>query len=409
MKRLLVIGKNWPEPQTTAAGYRMLQLLEVFQEDGYQVIFSCAGFKSEFSVDLKSLNIVEKEILLNDSSFDQYIKELSPDIVLYDRFMTEEQYSWRVKDNSPETLHILDTEDLHFLRKAREVAIKKGTDVDVYNDAAIREIAAIYRSDLSIIISKVEHELLINSFNIPEEKLVYIPFLYKDDKLKRPLITKRFNDRSNFMMIGNSLHQPNYDSILYLKSTIWPQIRKKLPDVEVHIYGAYQNQNIEQLHNVKQGFIIKGFATNAIDTLQNYRLLLAPLRFGAGLKGKIFDALHAATPVAMSQIAAEGMFDDKQEFGFIENDVDAYVSKVISLYQDLGKWQKLSESSLKILDNNYSYSAFAKALLFKISSLTNAINTLPSKEDFFIKMLNFHSNSRYKYLSKWIDLKNNSK
>ncbi|MEP0479217.1 MAG: glycosyltransferase, partial [Nonlabens sp.] len=248
MKKLLVIGKNWPEPQTTAAGYRMLQLLEIFQEDGYQVIFTCAGFKSAYSVDLRLLNIIEKEILLNDSSFDQYIKELRPDIVLYDRFMTEEQYSWRVKDNSPDTLHILDTEDLHFLRKAREVALKKGTDVDFYNDAAVREIAAIYRCDLNIIISKVEHGLLIDSFNIPEDKLVYIPFLYKNDKLKTSLLPKSFDERSNFVMIGNSLHQPNYDSILYLKNEIWPQIRNQLPDVEVHIYGAYQNQSIEQLH-----------------------------------------------------------------------------------------------------------------------------------------------------------------
>ncbi|PPK95640.1 glycosyl transferase family 1 [Nonlabens xylanidelens] len=407
MKKLLVIGKNWPEPQTTAAGYRILQLLEVFQEDGYQVIFSCAGFKSAYSVDLGALDIIEKEILLNDSSFDQYIKELRPDIVLYDRFMTEEQYSWRVKDNSPDTLHILDTEDLHFLRKAREVAVKNGTDVSFYNDAAIREIAAIYRCDLSIIISKVEHDVLINSFDIPVNKLVYIPFLYKADKLKTSL-PKSFNERSNVVMIGNSLHQPNYDSILYLKNEIWPQIRKQLPDVEVHIYGAYQNQSIEQLHNLKQGFIVKGFATNAIKTLQEYRLLLAPLRFGAGLKGKIFDALHAATPVAMSQIAAEGMFNGKQEFGFTEDDIDAYVGKVISLYQNPRKWHELSDSSSRILENNYSHSAFAKALLFKISSLTNVNNDLSSKDDFFIKMLNFHSNSRYKYLSKWIDLKNNS-
>ncbi|WP_298952660.1 glycosyltransferase [uncultured Nonlabens sp.] len=409
MKKLLVIGKNWPEPQTTAAGYRILQLLEVFQEDGYQVTFSCAGCKSAYSVDLVGLNIIEKEILLNDSSFDNFIKELSPDIVLYDRFMTEEQYSWRVKDNSPQTLHILDTEDLHFLRMARQVAIKKKTDIDIYNDAAVREIAAIYRCDLSIIISKVEHDILINKFDIPVNKLIYIPFLHKKDKLKTAFLHKGFDDRSNFVMMGNSLHQPNYDSILYLKNKIWPQIRNKLPNVEVHVYGAYQNESLKKLHHIEQGFIIKGHAINAIQTLREYRLLLAPLRFGAGLKGKIFDALQAATPVAMSQIAAEGMFTDKQNFGLIENNVDAYVEKVIDLYHNQQQWEELSSGSLKILENNFSHSAFAKTLLLKISSIIITRETKNNKEDFFIKMLNFHSTSRYKYLSKWIDLKNNPK
>lgn len=404
MKKLLVIGKNWPEPQTTAAGYRMLQLLDVFLEDDYQVTFCCAGFKSIYSVDLSSLNILEKEILLNDSSFDDYIKELQPDIVLYDRFMTEEQYSWRVRDNSPDTLHILDTEDLHFLRKAREEAFKKNEEVQIYNDAAIREIAAIYRCDLSIIISQVEYNLLINKFDIPENKIVYIPFLFKRE-LFNSIEKLSFQDRSNFVMIGNSLHQPNYDSILYLKNEIWPLIRKQLPHVEVHIYGAYQSQSIEQLNNIKQGFIVKGFAINAIETLAQYRVLLAPLRYGAGLKGKIFDALHAATPVAMSEIAAEGMFNDQQEFGFIENDIDAYVSKAISLYQNPEKWQQLSDSSLRILENNYSYSAFAKALLLKISQLKTHTKLSTDKYEFYSKMLNFHSNSRYKYLSKWITLK----
>lgn len=404
MKKLLVIGKNWPEPQTTAAGYRMLQLLDVFLEDDFQVTFCCAGFKSIYSVDLSSLNILEKEILLNDSSFDDYIKELQPDIVLYDRFMTEEQYSWRVRDNSPDSLHILDTEDLHFLRKAREEAFKKNEEVQIYNDAAIREIAAIYRCDLSIIISQVEYNLLINKFDIPENKIVYIPFLFKRE-LFNSIEKLSFQNRSNFVMIGNSLHQPNYDSILYLKNVIWPLIRKQLPHVEVHIYGAYQSQSIEQLHNIKQGFIVKGFAINAIETLAQHRVLLAPLRYGAGLKGKIFDALHAATPVAMSEIAAEGMFNDQQEFGFIENDIDAYVSKAISLYQNPKKWQQLSDSSLRILENNYSYSAFAKALLLKISQLKTHTKLSTDKAEFYSKMLNFHSNSRYKYLSKWITLK----
>jgi len=408
MKKILVIGKNWPEPNTTAAGYRMIQLLEVFQEDGYEIHFACAATKSEYSVDLNSLQIIERPILLNDTSFNTYVKELLPELVLFDRFMTEEQYGWRVRENSPGSLHILDTEDLHFLRKAREEAFKKNQPVDLFGEAAMREIAAIYRCDLSIIISSVEHQLLLNSFHIPESKLVYVPFLYRSTKLKKTgELPPTYEERSNFIMIGNSLHAPNYDAILYMKNTIWPLIRKKLPTVEIHIYGAYQNEKIHQLDNRAQGFLIKGYAQKAIDTLQQYRILVAPLRFGAGLKGKIFDAMQSSTPVAMSTIASEGMFKDSLVYGFVEDDVRKYAQECVDLYKTERDWDRISKTNINLLQENYFYPAFAKALLLKISRIVLNQSLPVDQNTFFDRMLNYHSYSKYKYLSKWIHLKTN--
>ncbi|WP_213523383.1 glycosyltransferase [Nonlabens sp.] len=406
MKKLLVIGKNWPEPNTTAAGYRMLQLLRIFQEDTYQIHFSSAATKSEYSEDLNSLQIIEKAIILNDSSFDDYLKELQPTIILYDRFMTEEQYGWRCREQVPQAIHILDTEDLHFLRKAREEAFNKKEPVHVFNETAMREIAAIYRCDLSIIISTVEMELLKRTFQLPDHKLIYVPFLFQalpNQKSHKRLPS--FQERRHFIMIGNSLHHPNYDAILYMKKDIWPSIRKQLPGVEVHIYGAYQNEKITQLHNKEQGFIISGFATSAINTLKQYRILMAPLRFGAGLKGKIVDAMQSGTPVAMSSIASEGMFDGEKVFGFEENDTIAFISKCVELYTSKSEWIKISITNEQILKNNYGYTAFAKAFLNRIRSLKESHLAGECKDVFFIKMLNYHSNKEYKYLSKWIEEK----
>lgn len=408
MKKLLVIGKNWPEPNTTAAGYRMLQLLEVFQDDGYAVHFCSAAQKSNQSFDLENIGVTLHAILLNDDSFDSYVKELQPDVVMYDRFMIEEQYSWRVKDNSPSSLHILDTEDLHFLRKAREVAFRKKEKVNIFNETAMREIASIHRCDLSIIISSAEMELLEGKFKIPSTKLIYLPFLYnslKTNQKKFPL--RSFQERLHFVMIGNSLHEPNYDAILYLKKELWPQIRKQLPHVEVHIYGAYQTDKISQLHNKKEGFIIKGFAEDVHETLSMYKILLAPLRFGAGLKGKVFDALLSATPVAMTSIAAEGMFVNSVPFGFIEDDEEKYIKHCVELYQSPSLWKSISRENIKILENNFEYSAFAKALTLQISTIASKPKDQKSSlQKFELEMLNFHSNARSKYMSKWISLKN---
>src|SRR5690606_12128233 len=120
---------------------------------------------SERTANLDAQQISVKNILLNNSSFDEFIKELKPEIVLFDRYITEEQFGWRVSENCPNTLKILDTEDLHFLRKAREEAVKAGkpiSDANLFSETAKRELASILRCDLSLIISEYEMELLQN-------------------------------------------------------------------------------------------------------------------------------------------------------------------------------------------------------------------------------------------------------
>ena len=128
MLKILFIGLVWPEPTSSAAGWRILHLIRLFSNH-YEVHFASAAGKSEYSFDLKSIGINEHAIQLNDSSFDKFIQQLSPSIVIFDRFMVEEQYGWRVAAQCPDTLRILDTEDLHFVRLARQEAFKKGNPI----------------------------------------------------------------------------------------------------------------------------------------------------------------------------------------------------------------------------------------------------------------------------------------
>src|SRR6056297_4363571 len=124
-KKILVIGYVWPEPTTTAAGCRMLQLLDAFLTFGYDITFASTASKTQYSLDLAKLGVQEVAIQLNHSSFDEFVKELSPNVVVFDRFMVEEQFGWRLAEFAPNALRILNTEDLHALRKSREDAHKK--------------------------------------------------------------------------------------------------------------------------------------------------------------------------------------------------------------------------------------------------------------------------------------------
>ncbi|HET8866250.1 MAG TPA: glycosyltransferase family 4 protein, partial [Gracilimonas sp.] len=283
--RALIIGKVWPEPNSSAAGSRMMQLIEVLRSEGCNITFASAASESPYSANLEELEIGHASIKLNDSSFDTLVADLSPDLVLFDRFMTEEQFGWRVAENCPEALRILDTEDLHCLREARQQAWKEERDIqesDLFNDLAKREIASILRCDLSLIISNFEMKLLKKGFRIDENLLLYVPFLLNGISEEEVTNWESYGKRKHFISIGNFLHEPNWNAVLYLKQDIWPIIRKQLPQAELHIYGAYPSQKVEQLHNPKEGFLVKGRAENAKEVVGNSRVLLAPIRFGAG-------------------------------------------------------------------------------------------------------------------------------
>ena len=116
-KNVLIIGKVWPEPNSSAAGTRMMQLVHYFIDQAYTITFLSHAKQTEFQADLASLNVNCASIEVNSGKFDKLIQKMNPEMVIFDRFMTEEQFGWRVMDNCPDALRVLNTEDLHFLRE----------------------------------------------------------------------------------------------------------------------------------------------------------------------------------------------------------------------------------------------------------------------------------------------------
>ena len=123
--QLLIIGTVWPEPKSSAAGSRILQLIDLFLKQNWKITFASAASDSEFAYDVQTLGISKVKIELNNKSFDDFIAALNPAIVIFDRFMIEEQFGWRVAENAPDAVRILDTIDLHCLRQARQQAFKE--------------------------------------------------------------------------------------------------------------------------------------------------------------------------------------------------------------------------------------------------------------------------------------------
>ncbi|MDB0040953.1 glycosyltransferase family 4 protein [Algibacter sp.] len=409
-KHLLIIGFVWPEPKSSAAGSRMMQLIEVFQSEEYHITFASPCAKTDNAFNLESIGVSQVSIELNNSSFDVFIKKLNPDVVLFDRFMMEEQFGWRVKEQCPDALRVLDTEDLHCLRKGRQQAFKDEKPFDesyLFNDIAKREIASIYRSDLSLIISEAEMDILKYQFKVDESLLLYLPFMLNSISEEDIKILPKFENRNHFITIGNFLHEPNYNAVQYLKETIWPLIRKQLPKAELHVYGAYASQKVNQLHNDKEGFLIKGFAEDVNAVMQNARVCLAPIRFGAGLKGKLVDAMKNGTPCITTSIGAEGMFGDVDPSGFIEDNPELFTNKATALFQNEMIWKAKAENGFEIINQRFNKIKHQQKLLGFVDETSQQLNK-HRLNNFTGQMLHHHMLQSTKFMSKWIEEKNKS-
>lgn len=404
-KKLLIIGLVWPEPTSSAAGTRMVQLVDLFLAKGYQVTFTSAASKSDFSYDFNHKSVFEQEIKLNDESFNVLLKTLNPDIVLFDRFMIEEQYGWRVQQECPNALRILDTEDLHFLRQARQQSTKKQEELNLFSDTAKREIAAILRCDLSLIISEAEVKLLEGQFKIEPNLLYFLPFL--EQKITTDTIQKwvPFAERTHFVFIGNFLHEPNWHTVQTLKTKVWPLLRKKLPEASLNIYGAYPSQKVLQLENKAERFFIKGRAANAQETITRHKILLAPIQFGAGVKGKLIDAMLTGTPSVTTTIGAEAMKGNLEWNGIIEDDLNAFAEQAAQLYQHETEWQAAQQRGVQIINERYAAAVFADPFMQKVNELLSGL-IKHRQNNFFGQILNHHTAQSTKYMSLWIEEKN---
>lgn len=402
--RVLIISNVWIEPSSSAAGRRMLQLLEMFMEQGWELTYVSTAKASAHGMDLEAKGIATQTVAMNDDGFNAFAKALAPHIVLFDRFMVEEQFGWRIAQACPDALRILDTEDLHCLRKARQRAIQEGrafSEKDLYSDVAKREIASIYRCDLSLVISTVEMELLQRLFKVPKNLVRYLPFTEEPPTAS----LRAFRERAHFVSIGNFLHAPNWDASLQLKKVLWPAIRRVLPEAQLHVYGAYPSEKVWQLHNKKEGFLVLGRAENAVAVITQARVLLAPLRFGAGLKGKFIDAMQCGTPSVTTHIGAEGMAQGLPWGGRIANDDDAFIKGAIDLYTQEQQWKKAQQQGFQMLRANFQKVDFQDDLMRSFLKIYEDLEK-HRRANFTGQMLQHHTTQSTKFMSKWIEEKN---
>jgi hypothetical protein len=476
-RRLLLLGYIWPEPTSSAAGLRDVNLVTAFQRAGWEVHYSTPSKENAFSQALQARGVLCSVRPPNDTSFDVWVGALRPDVVIFDRFVTEERFGHRVAAHSPGSVRVLDTQDLHFLRQQRQKAVAEldiytasggisggsapslagvfdGSGVSLVCDAALREVAAALRCDLTLLISDFERGLLEGPpFSVPPELLHVSRLQYRrrggstapapapasvpvpapapitapitapapvpapaPDTTGTGVAGLSFAERRHFVMIGNFRHAPNMDAVLWMQREIWPQLRALVSgggggggeDAQLHIYGAYPPREAMALSSAADGFLVKGPVKDHLRMLGKYRVNLAPLRFGAGIKGKISDGWWSGTPCVATPVGAEGMTGGLPFGGAVSGSAAGLAAAAAALYLDPGQWEAAQGRGCVLMDALYQEDALSEDLLRRIEQTAADLGGVRAR-NFYGAMLCHHMHRSDKYFSQWIEAKNANK
>jgi len=270
-----------------------------------------------------------------------------------------------------------------------------------------RELASIYRSDLSLLCSTAEIEMLENDYDIPPYKAGLASFWYPPPPERECM--PGFPNRAHFCTIGTYRHPPNADAVRWLAEEIWPRLKAELPEAEMHCYGSYLDKGTSRLSQPEHGFHVRGPMAE-LSALQGYRVLLAPLRFGAGIKGKVLDAWMNGLPVVTTPVGSEGLdADDGAPWGGAggATTADEVVAHAVELYRNAELWGEAQEAGYETMGRFFDGERNAGALNSLLAGAWEAREATRSK-DLVGALLWHHTARSTEFFSRWIELKNSN-
>lgn len=360
-RRILIIDERIPTPDKDSGSVRMVHIIESLIEKGYKVTFQSNKevLSKKYLYNLQQLGV---ETLLAPTQFLSYAKKYGKyyDAVIISRPRIGAMYIDTCQAYFENASIIYDTVDLHFLRLQRQSEYETGdiknTTLELAEKYEIIEKSLINQADYTLVVSDIENKLL------SKEGFKNIRTVSNIHEIKGEMYAIPFSNRCDLLFVGGYGHQPNIDAITWFVNDIFPLVQKQLPDIKIRVVGSNMP---EQLHNFlsgKPGVIIDGFVEDLDPLLASTRVFVAPLRYGAGVKGKVGQAIENGIPVVSTSIGAEGMHL-KSNVSFLEaNTAKKFASQIISLYSDKTLWTRIQRNARHSIQSYFGTKLAIKTL-----------------------------------------------
>ena len=355
--RILLIDATTPTPDQDSGSVRYINLVRVLRSIGWQCTFFAdnRAYVPGYTDALRALGV---EVLFHPWISDpvSFFRERGPqfDAIMLSRHYVACQYVDLAREHAPQALLLFDTVDLHYLREQRAAAVA-GSDALARQAGITRnaELDLIRRCDVTLVVSPVEQELL--SREAPGRRVEVLSNIHEVAGRRA-----EFAERKDIWFVGGFQHQPNVDAVLWFARAIWPRVRQSLPELRFHIVGSKITAEVEALTG--NGIEVHGFVEDISRFLDGCRISVAPLRYGAGVKGKVNQSMAYGQPVVATPIAVEGMEIVAGQEALVAENADDFADAVIRLYQDAELWLQLSDAGLANIQSHFSFDAARTAL-----------------------------------------------
>jgi GT2 family glycosyltransferase/glycosyltransferase involved in cell wall biosynthesis len=361
-KNILVIDHHLPTPDRDSGSLRMFQILKILHRLGHRITFlpdnlaDMPPYTGELQK--RGIQVVHHPYV---KKVRDYLISHGPifDVVVLSRCDFAHKHIADVRLHAPQSRIIFDTVDLHYLREQREAQLTQ--DPDVHRKAQekqLREDYLIKEADETWVVSPIEQQMLRE--NWPHKSIQLVSNIVDVTGPVTPFALRR-----DWLFIGGFQHRPNIDAVLFFLQEIYPLVRDRLPDTKFYIIGDKAPPEIVTLANDR--IIVAGLQRNVDSFFDSVRLSVSPLRFGAGIKGKINQSMAFGVPVVATSIAVEGMDLVDREHVLVADEPQEFARALIELYESEELWKRLSQNGISKTQELYSTDAAREKLEFLFS------------------------------------------
>ncbi|UHQ19817.1 glycosyltransferase [Lysobacter sp. KIS68-7] len=352
-RQVLIVDALTPRPDHDSGSLRMVNLMRLLQQEGAHVVFLPANraHDGEATLALQRMGVEAWHAPWAERA-PAWFRMHGPrfDAIVLCRHYVASEMLPLARRHAPQARVVFDSVDLHYLRERRgaEVAGDRALARAAERTRAL-ELDVIARSDATLVVSDVEQALLAT--DAPNARVAVVSNLHRIAGAGHPFV-----ERSDLVFVGGFRHPPNVDAVRWFIGDILPRVRERLPAIRFHCIGSHATEEILALAD-RPGVVMHGHVPDIAPFMDGARIALAPLRFGAGVKGKVNLSMAHGQPVVATSCAVEGMHLHDGEDVLVADEANAFADAIVRLHEDEALWTRLRDAGLHSVARHFSLDA----------------------------------------------------
>lgn len=365
--RVLVAYAQFPETDKNAGGMRVFSIVKMLVQGGHAVTFLVSSDndpkyrKAVEDLGVECLNDADRRVVGDVEAFGAYLRERKFQVAVFVQYFIYNRYAPYFRMLLPECRLVYDALDLEFVRCEREAQVLGTKEAQKYAEQVkIEEIGTLRDCDTIWTVTEVEKQKALEL--VPGKRVDVIPTIHEADR-----DLPGYDARDGIVFLGSYHHRPNLDAINYFMHDIFPKVREALPDVAFFIAGASPVDSLYEYEKEWANVKVTGFVEDHRALLKSCRVGIAPLRFGAGMKGKIGEYMGCGLPCVTSSIGAEGIGLKHEQEVLVADTAEDFARCVIRAYSDKPLWDSLSRTGAAYI-NTFSHEAIAPRVMAAVEA-----------------------------------------